>query len=85
MVLDLRQPKSKSLNIALTCHICKNCDDLFFLLHSRNSATVGMINIKMNFFLRANVSRVCTLKRVLNKLVVKYLTCNACNENNLEV
>lgn len=76
MVLDLRQPKSKSLNIALTCHICKNCDDLFFLLRSRNSAAVGMINIKMNFFPRANV---CSVKRVLNKLVVKYLTCNACN------
>lgn len=77
MVLDLRQPKSKSLNIALTCHICKNCDDLFFLLHSRNS--VEMINIKMNFFPRANASRVSSVKRVLNKLVVKYLTCNACN------
>jgi len=54
-----KQPKSKSLNIALTCHICKNCDDLFFLLCSRNSAAVGMINIKMNFFPRAKASRVC--------------------------
>jgi len=32
MVLDLRQPKSKSLNIALTCHICENCDDLLFFI-----------------------------------------------------
>lgn len=76
---DLRQPKSKSLNIALTCHIRKNCDDLLFLLRSRNSAAVGMINIKMNFFPRADACRVCSVKRVLNKLVVKYLTCNACN------
>jgi len=74
MVLDVKQPKSKSLNIALTCHICKNCDDLFFLLHSRNSVTVEMINIKMNFFPRAKVSYVCSVKRVLNKLVMKCLT-----------
>lgn len=79
MVLDVRQPKSKSLNIALTCHICKNCNDLFFLLRSKNSVTVEMINIKTNFFPRANVSCVCSVKRVLNKLVMNCLTCNACN------
>lgn len=51
MVADIGQAKSKSLNIALTCHICKNCDDLFFILLSRNySAKMKMINNKNDFF-----------------------------------
>lgn len=58
MVLDLGQAKCKSLNIALTCHICKNCDDLFLLLLSKNStAAMEMINNKNNFCSTANTNR----------------------------
>lgn len=48
---EFKEGKSKSLNIALTCHFCKNYDDLFFLLHPRNFSTaMEMINNKKKTF-----------------------------------
>lgn len=72
---EFKDGKSKSLNIALTCHICKNCDDLFFLLYPRKfSAAMKMINNENNFCSRSN--SYVWIQRISNKLVFNIMACN---------